>query len=769
MATLRPTRDRIPTQVFTPSKVNVSVKNYLLNGQKAVEKISDATSRSSDVNLQYKHGNIILEFSAAFYLHFSNTLVQHFNSNTKVTCNIHEKQDQSGKVVEQSISVKCCLNQRQQYRINLYNTTCRAEVNGRNHRAFFDELQDICKQMDNNKDYSSINQQIREECAKHQRTYSKEIIKPSIAGSQSDNQSTDLSLAKRSNQNTVNTNKQSTDDNCPKCNRKLLSRGVFCIKGNHWIHYACEKLKKEEIEKLECDKNNIQYICTICSKADSISSEITDMQQHLPRNRKNGNNQSTDQIQQQKRCMPVVVPEIYSTDACGVTGAMAILNEESTIRNQLDDKAPPIEQHSPIAAKTTLAAPISNIRNKTDISSSQSDKELRQKENKLRKMEEELKKEKVIINDAIKDQSHLKSYSLNLEAKVKELENSNRILRMKIVGTQPLDVSSSTTGQKPSNTQDNGPSSCANGHTSNFANGHASNFNTHISTLENNIINDRITHIENTRQLYRQMHDMELQSIQQRLKNLEASLQQQSFRPEYQPCHFNPLSTQHPTSLGSTYMTRMPSHLPHHRPMHPYWPGSPQLVPTHQPYLHRPLQSQIPPHVWNIPPPNYQYRQQTTDTSNKQHSTHQNLQGANLQYGQESVKNIDSSTQHKLDHSAPSSHIMNQETSIQTKPYTEKTSSSLDKDVIIPLNKIEQEKTISEAQLPQILQTDSKKESYILVPDLPKPICIIDDSDMEEVQPQGEATRSDTHLLDNVTDTKSNCFLELCQKPPMIP
>ncbi|CAG2211414.1 unnamed protein product [Mytilus edulis] len=170
MATLRPTRDRIPTQVFTPSKVNVSVKNYLLNGQKAVEKY------------QMQPADLLI-----------NTLVQHFNSNTKVTCNIHEKQDQSGKVVEQSISVKCCLNQRQQYRINLYNTTCRAEVNGRNHRAFFDELQDICKQMDNNKDYSSINQQIREECAKHQRTYSKEIIKPSIAGSQSDNQSTDLS------------------------------------------------------------------------------------------------------------------------------------------------------------------------------------------------------------------------------------------------------------------------------------------------------------------------------------------------------------------------------------------------------------------------------------------------------------------------------------------------------------------------------------------------------------------------------------------------
>ncbi|CAC5421850.1 unnamed protein product [Mytilus coruscus] len=210
---------------------------------------------------------------------------------------------------------------------------------------------------------------------------------------------------------------------------------------------------------------------------------------------------------------------------------------------------------------------------------------------------------------------------------------------MKIVGTQPLDVSSSTTGQKHQIYKTMVHHHVLMDIHPILSNGlHASNFNTHISTLENNIINDRITHIENTRQLYRQMHDMELQSIQQRLKNLEASLQQQSFRPEYQPCHFNPFSMQHPTSLGPTYMTRMPSHLPHHRPMHPYWPGSPQLVPTHQPYLHRPLQSQIPPHVWNIPPPNYQYRQQTTDTSNKKHSTHQNLQGANLQYGQESVK-----------------------------------------------------------------------------------------------------------------------------------
>ncbi|CAG2211931.1 unnamed protein product [Mytilus edulis] len=119
-------------------------------------------------------------------------------------------------------------------------------------------------------------------------------------------------------------------------------------------------------------------------------------------------------------------------------------------------------------------------------------------------------------------------------------------------------------------------------------------------------------------------------------KNLEASLQQQSFRPIYQPCHFNHFqrSILH---LLVLYMTRMPSHL-HIRPMHPYWPGSPQLVPTHQLHLHRPLQSQMPPHVWNIPPPNYQYRQQTTDTSNKTALNASKLARCKFKYGQESVK-----------------------------------------------------------------------------------------------------------------------------------
>ncbi|CAC5386604.1 unnamed protein product [Mytilus coruscus] len=58
-------------------------------------------------------------------------------------------------------------NHQQIYRINLYNTTCRAEINGRNHQQFFSELQTIATKMDVIKDYSVMNEAIRNECLKH--------------------------------------------------------------------------------------------------------------------------------------------------------------------------------------------------------------------------------------------------------------------------------------------------------------------------------------------------------------------------------------------------------------------------------------------------------------------------------------------------------------------------------------------------------------------------------------------------------------------------
>ncbi|CAC5354868.1 unnamed protein product [Mytilus coruscus] len=171
---LRSTRDRIPTQVFTPSKTNITVKNYILNEKKVVKKLIDATERDIDVHFEYKHDNIVLEFTPAAYLHFAECIQAHFSNHDTVHVKIFERKDKMGKIVETSIN-------------------------------------------------------------------------PSTT--------TDISI----------TAGRTNVDICPKCNRKCLSKCIECSVGNHWIHFNCEKLNKEQINTLE-ESPDVPYVCTIYTK-----------------------------------------------------------------------------------------------------------------------------------------------------------------------------------------------------------------------------------------------------------------------------------------------------------------------------------------------------------------------------------------------------------------------------------------------------------------------------------------------------------------------
>ena len=56
---------------------------------------------------------------------------------------------------------------------------------------------------------------------------------------------------------------------CIKCKRNIQSKAVFCDKGNHWIHYHCERLSKADIESIEKTSSNKTYCCKVC-KAESV-------------------------------------------------------------------------------------------------------------------------------------------------------------------------------------------------------------------------------------------------------------------------------------------------------------------------------------------------------------------------------------------------------------------------------------------------------------------------------------------------------------------
>ena len=63
------------------------------------------------------------------------------------------------------------------------------------------------------------------------------------------------------NHNSTSENKN-YDEKCGKCNRNCRTKAVECRNG-HWVHYNCEKLNDEDIQKVK--KKDAIYTCTICT------------------------------------------------------------------------------------------------------------------------------------------------------------------------------------------------------------------------------------------------------------------------------------------------------------------------------------------------------------------------------------------------------------------------------------------------------------------------------------------------------------------------
>ncbi|VDI21829.1 Hypothetical predicted protein [Mytilus galloprovincialis] len=273
----------IPTQVFTPSKANVTVKNYVLNEKKVVKKLIDATDRDIDVHFEYKHGNIVLEFTPAAYLHFADCIQAHFSNHAMVDVKNFERKDKAGKIVETSLSVLKKENSKfQLYRINMYNSTMRVELNSK----------------------------IREACLKLVNNTVSHLGNPSTT-----------------NISALSIKADSTNvDICPKCNRKCLSKCIECSVGNHWIHFKCEKLNKEQINTLE-QSPDVPYVCSICTKRQgNVSSNmISSTSLPPPTSGKSVTSDGVGETQSVQKSQQINYPS--------VTLAESILSEEVNIRS----------------------------------------------------------------------------------------------------------------------------------------------------------------------------------------------------------------------------------------------------------------------------------------------------------------------------------------------------------------------------------------------------------------------------------------------------
>jgi hypothetical protein len=147
------TRNKVKPTPYTPYKY----EGYKLNKKKALDKKVQQCIRSVDVELQYKHGNYVLEMSLAAYELLKGAIKEYFHHHDNYTIEANDQQDQQGLCVSTSYFVRNRKNNKQQYRINLYHTTCRAEVNGHGREQFLLHLQDMAVMMDNKGNCSQLN------------------------------------------------------------------------------------------------------------------------------------------------------------------------------------------------------------------------------------------------------------------------------------------------------------------------------------------------------------------------------------------------------------------------------------------------------------------------------------------------------------------------------------------------------------------------------------------------------------------------------------
>ena len=308
-------------------------------------------------------------------------------------------------------------------------------------------------------------------------------------------------------------------------------------------------LKKGEIILLESKPDDSPYTCKLCQKLStrqpSTSNSFPPPEIPIRTDLSTRTDKYTSDKQEVKvnYSNALVLPKINERDL-----AADILNEQVDTRDSgvrpkqkySDSNEPILSSANGVDAIITIddSNPLMIANSLKDIQVPQqielSNREMRQKEIRLKKKEDGIK----MTEECSKDNARLKSYSPKLEALFKELENSNRILRMKETGNNPdKPVSNGTKAKVPLQTINHNQqmhpvyyhSPCCQQQPSP---------QTALQLLEMNSLKDNIRHIEETRQLNKRIQELEINNINHRITPLEASQQnigyiQQQYRPPF--------------------------------------------------------------------------------------------------------------------------------------------------------------------------------------------------------------------------------------------
>jgi len=430
---------------------SITKNNYELNIDKALYKKLKATKRVQNIVYEQKGGGMVVTADTATFELFKHAVTNYFqNFPCENGCSSQTTStDRTGSSVVQ-ITIKVDKGNEREYTINMYTTTSKFLVNGKNAQVFMNRdmkaIQEIIKKAtsDNKEEYiKNLNEKMAEQLNK--------ILQNSTAES---------SIIKK--------NEDFDNINCLKCKKRCRTKGTYCTKGKHWIHYNCERLSNDEIKAIE-DIDNDDYTCKMChnttpvrkvlaietiqstctTSAESILSEgndhrsdetsheqdeLNDMQNVTQCNVCDGTLTDLKDVCDicnnpcHPRCLSTQKDNNICITCTGHNDQIDMANNTQIDELEIDEETAKKTVRSSLKnankgtqSSTTNDKQIEELKNKEKSQSTSnitmSSTQLRQKELKLKRWEDDLRLKEKLVNEHEKDHAKLRSYIAKLENK----------------------------------------------------------------------------------------------------------------------------------------------------------------------------------------------------------------------------------------------------------------------------------------------------------------------------------------------------------------
>ncbi|CAG2245584.1 unnamed protein product [Mytilus edulis] len=227
------------------------IGDYTLNVDKTLKKKLEATKRLQHVEYKFTNGGVVITSDAATFELFRMAAMRYYETLPPNHGVAHiKKTTDSTRLHTVRNTVRVVQPSNKSYTVNIYYTTSRLLVNGKNVSDFIDrDLQNIhniisSSTSNNTKlNIDDLNAMLREQLT-------------SILNA---NQ---MKYEEVNSQNTQD--KDSDNIACIKCTRNCRTKSTYCSTGNHWVHYRCQNLTQEDITEVEKGENNT-YTCTFCT------------------------------------------------------------------------------------------------------------------------------------------------------------------------------------------------------------------------------------------------------------------------------------------------------------------------------------------------------------------------------------------------------------------------------------------------------------------------------------------------------------------------